>query len=348
MVVSERKENTRFGEVSVVKLTNSGGSYVELSSLGAGILAVGVPDRAGKIENVALCYGNVEDYMSDGPCMGKIPGRYANRIAGGRCVVDGVELELPVNNGPNHLHGGPDGFQNRLWKTQLLSNGVCFSLVSPDGDAGYPGELRVTATYRWSDENELSLVMEAKTDKTTIVNLTNHTYWNLDGDNAGSVLDQELFVAADRFLETDDTLVPTGCLADVSGTPMDFRKWKKLGKDIKADYPALKFGKGYDNCWVLNGAVAGELIDEAVGLRSEKSGITLTVATDQPGVQVYTANWLTGSSPENRHGRKYEDYEGVAIEAQGFPDAPNHSDFPSQLLRPGETYRRTIVFKFGK
>lgn len=216
--------------------------------------------------------------------------------------------------------------------------------VSADGEEGYPGELKVTATYRWTDANELSLDLRAVTDSDTVINLTNHTYFNLSGHDSGSVLDHELWLAASRYLPTDDTLIPTGELADVTGTPMDFTSAKPLGRDIKADFPALNYGKGYDNCFVIDGA-DGTLRDVA-RLTDHVSGRTMTVATTQPGVQVYTGNWLAGS-PINKSGRSYNDYEGVAIECQALPDAPNKPQFPSAVLRPGEEYHHIIVFRFN-
>ncbi len=334
------------GEITVIRLTNSNGASVELSSLGAGILSVEVPDRDGKIENVALGYADPADYLADGPCMGKVPGRYANRIAKGHLLVDGRLSQLKVNNGPNHLHGGPDGFQNRIWDVELRPDGVRFSLVSPAGDENYPGELVAEAIYHWNDYNELSLELTAETDDPTVVNLTNHAYWNLRGADSGSALQHTLMLNASRYLPTDDTLIPLPeAPADVDGTPMDFRTAKPVGRDIRKDFPALNYGKGYDACWVIDGE-DGRLKEAAV-LTDPESGRTLTVLTDQPGVQVYSGNWLDGS-PKNRSGRSYNDYEGIAIEAQGWPDAPNRPDFPSQELRPGNLYRRRIVFKFGK
>ena len=345
MNISCKKYPSPFGEVSVYRITNATGASVELSSLGAGILAVEVPDREGHLENVALSYGNPLDYMADGPCLGKVPGRYANRIARGHLEIDGKVYNLPVNNGPNHLPGGPEGFQNKIWNAEELPDGVRFSLVSPDGDSGYPGTLRAIAEYRWSDDNTLSLTLSAETDGKTVVNLTNHAYWNLDGAVAGSALQHTMRIKSGRWLPTDDTLIPDGSLAPVEGTPMDFTVAKQLGKDINADFQALKYGKGYDNCWTLDDWEAGKMVEDAVTLHSARSGRTLRISTDQPGVQVYTGNWLSGS-PLNRSGRSYNDYDGVAIEAQGFPDAPNRKEFPSQTLHPGETYTRRIIFRF--
>lgn len=358
MEVQSHMYPAEFGEITLVKITNSHGASVTLSSLGAGIVAVEVPDRDGRLENVCLSYKNPSDYMADGPCMGKIPGRYANRIAKGHLEIDGKDYQLAINNGPNHLHGGPTGFQNRLWDVELLTNGVRFTLHSADGEEHYPGNLTAAVEYRWSDDNELSILLEASTDAPTVANLTNHAYWNLDGADSGNALCQTLKIKASRWLPTDDTLVPTGEMAPVAGTPMDFTEAKPVGRDIKEDFPALKYGKGYDNCWVLDretettvesdGArVTREktMVRDAVVLTAEKSGRSLHVDTDQPGVQVYSGNWLAGS-PKNVSGRSYEDYDGIAIEAQGLPDAPNKPEFPSQRVNPGHPMIRTIVYRF--
>ena len=346
MIVSTRTYPSAKGLITLVRVTNKSGASVTLSTLGAGIVTVKVPDRDGKIENVALSYENPADYIADGPCMGKVPGRYANRIADGRLVVDGHLFRLPINNGPNHLHGGPEGFQNQNWQYELLPNGVRFSLQSPDGDEGYPGNLTATAEYRWSDDNVLSLSLQAVCDAGSVVNLTSHAYWNLDGADSGSALDHQLCLKASRWLPIDETLIPLGTLADVEETPMDFRAPKALGKDIQADFPALNYGKGYDNCFCLDGWFPGAMIEAAATLRSLKSGRVLTVDTDQPGLQVYTGNWLSGS-PLNHAGRSYADYDGVALEAQGWPDAPNRPDFPSQAITPETPYRREIRFRFS-
>lgn len=358
MEVNSKKYPSVIGDITHVTITNAAGNSVTLSSLGAGIVAVEVPDKDGNVENVALSYADPAEYLADGPCLGKVPGRYANRIALGKFEMNGKVYSLPVNNGPNHLHGGPHGYQNRIWDVELLSNGVRFTLESPDGDCGYPGNLKVAAEYRWSDDNELSLSLQADSDAPTVVNLTNHAYWNLDGADSGNALSQLLKIKALGWLPTDDTLIPTGDIEGVAGTPMDFTEFKPVGRDIKADFPALKYGKGYDNCWVLDrevderqtetGAlewIQNAMVKDAVVLKSEKSGRELHIDTDQPGVQIYSGNWLSGS-PKNRSGRSYEDYDGIAIEAQGFPDAPNKLTFPSQEVDPEHPYRREIVFRF--
>lgn len=349
------------GDITLVRLVNNRGESVLLSSLGAGILAVEVADREGKIRNVALGYENPADYMADGPCMGKTAGRYANRIARGQLEVNGRKYELPVNCGPNHLHGGPDGFQNKLWTVDsLLSNGVRFTLFSPDGDSGYPADLKVAVEYRWNDDAQLSISFSAESDAPTVVNLTNHTYWNLDGENAGNALHHLLKIKASGWLPTDDTLVPLDRIDGVAGTPMDFLDFHTVGERINDDFPALKFGKGYDNCWALDRRIDEQtdadgatewkenaMVEDAVVLASPRSGIALHIDTDQPGVQVYSGNWLSGS-PKNPEGRSYDDYDGIAIEAQGFPDAPNQPSFPSQRVDPDHPYFRTIVYRFTK
>ena len=328
----------------MIHLINKSGASVMLTERGAGIVSIVVPDRNGVMGDVVLGYRNEESYLADGPCAGKIPGRFANRIDGGRFTLDGKEYQLVKNHPDYQLHGGPDGFSNRLWKaSQISDTEVVLPLDSPDGDQGYPGNMHVEATYTWGEDNSLTLSIKATTDAPTILNLTNHTYWNLDGEDSGSILDHVLKLNASRWLATSEALIPTGELAPVEGTPMDFRTAKPIGRDIKADFPALKYGKGYDNCWVLDGAPGLKLAAE---LSSAASGRRLEIWTDQPAAQVYTGNWLDGS-PLSKSGRSYRDYDGVAIECQGFPDAPNHPDFPSCVLRPGETYSRTIIFKLS-
>lgn len=338
-----RKVDTPRGVFTVYKLENSIGASVELSSFGAGIVSVTVPDREGKMADVALGYANVGDYDHDGPCAGKVPGRYANRIARGDLVVDGKQYQLAINNGPNALHGGPEGFQNQLWDSNVDGEAVVFEFHSPDGDEHYPGNLHVTARYTWSDDCRLTLKLHAVSDAATVINLTNHCYWNLGGHDSGTALDHMLQLNATRYLPTDETLIPTGELAPVAGTPMDFTAPKRIGEEIKADFAALRYGKGYDNCWVVDNAEGGATWHAR--LVDPKSGRRLTVVSDQPGVQVYTGNWLEGC-PEGKGGHVYHDYDAVAIECQGFPDAPHHANFPRQQYGAGEVYDRCIEFRF--
>ena len=330
-------------EIFLYTLKNASGASVQLCSVGAGIVSIVVPDKAGKMEDVVIGYKKAEDYFADGPCSGKVPGRYANRIAKGKFTLDGVEYTLPVNNGPNHLHGGPDGFQNQVWESRIAGDAVEFLDYSADGEAGYPGNLKAVAHYTWGEDNSLKLILTAETDKPTVVNLTNHVYINLDGEASGSVLNHKLELNASQFLPTDETLIPQGEPADVAGTPMDFVEAKPIGQDIKADFPALNYGKGYDNCYLIDGAMPGQL-SEAAQLWGPKSGRHLTVLTTQPAVQVYTGNWLKGC-PMGKT-RAYEDYDGVAIECQHCPDSPNRPDFPSTVLRPGEVMEEAIIWVF--
>ncbi|MBQ3206746.1 MAG: galactose mutarotase [Bacteroidales bacterium] len=332
-------------EIYLYTLKNSGGAYVQLSSIGAGLVSAVVPDKEGKLADVVLGYPDPMSYFGDGPCAGKIPGRYANRIALGKFTLDGKEYELPVNNGPNHLHGGPDGFQNKVWESRENEGGVEFLYYSEDGEMGYPGALKAVARYEWTEENELRLTLTAESDAPTVVNLTNHTYFNLNGEGNGNILGHTLRLNASEYLPTSDSLIPLGESAPVAGTPMDFVTEKMIGAEIKADFPALNYGKGYDNCWVIDGAEPGQ-IQEAAELYAPECGRVLNIYTTQPGVQVYTGNWLSGC-PAGKNGHVYEDYEGVAIECQNFPDAPNKEEYPSAVLRPGEVYEQAIIFAFG-
>jgi aldose 1-epimerase len=332
-------------EIKTYTLTNKSGASVTLSSLGAAIQKIIVPDKDGKLADVVIGYDNLENYFADGPCAGKCPGRYANRIAEGSLEIDGKIYSLPINNGPNHLHGGPEGFQNKVWESRKDGDAVEFMYFSEDGEMGYPGNLKVVARYEWSEQNELRLTFTAQCDAPTVVNLTNHSYFNLDGHDSGSVLDHTLKLNASLYLPTDETLIPLGEPDPVAGTPMDFLKPKKLGQDIKEDFPALNYGKGYDACWIIDGYQKGQLA-EAAELKAAKSGRTLKVYTTQPGVQVYTGNWLKGC-PEGKGGAVYDDYCAVALECQHFPDSPNNPDYPTTLLKPGETFEEAIIFAFG-
>ena len=331
-------------EIFLYTLKNASGAYVKLCSVGAAIVSIVVPDRNGVLADVVIGYPDPLSYFADGPCSGKIPGRYANRIAKGHFTLDGKEYTLPVNNGPNHLHGGPQGFQNQVWDSRIEGDAVEFMYFSADGEAGYPGNLKAVAHYSWGEDNSLKLVITAESDAPTVVNLTNHAYFNLDGEGSGSVLGHRLELNASQWLPTDETLIPTGDAAEVAGTPMDFVEAKPIGRDIKADFPALKYGKGYDNCWLIDGYMPGQL-STAAELWGPVSGRHLEVLTTQPAVQIYTGNWLNGC-PVGKCGRSYNDYDAVAIECQHAPDSPNRPDFPSTVLRPGEVFEEAIIWAF--
>lgn len=332
-------------EIFLYILTNSKGSVLKLSSVGAAIVSVIVPDRDGNMSDVVIGYDDPLAYFGDGPCAGKCPGRYANRIAKGKFTLDGKEYTLPVNNGPNHLHGGPDGFQNQVWDSRIEGDAVEFMYFSADGEAGYPGNLKVVAHYEWSEDDTVSLTFTAETDAPTVLNITNHSYFNLDGEGSGTVKDHFLKLNASEYLPTDDTLIPTGEPESVAGTPMDFVTAKQIGRDIAADFPAITYGKGYDNCYLIDGWEPGQ-ISQAAELYSAKSGRMLELFTTQPAVQIYTGNWLEGC-PAGKNGHVYHDYDAVALECQHCPDSPNEPDYPTTVLRPGELFSEAIIFKFS-
>lgn len=335
------------GEAVVMyTLRNDNGCEIQVCNLGAALVAVKCPDRNGEIADVILGYKDFESYWNDGPCSGKSVGRVANRIAGGKMTVDGVDYKLEVNNGPNHLHGGSHGYGNRLWEGRVETNRVVFSLLSEDGDAGYPGEVNIEAAYDLDEDNNLCITYIAKTDKLTPINITNHTYWNLAGESSGDILSHELHLNCSNVLEMNDVQIPTGKLLEVKGTPMDFHSsFRKFGEGIDSEFNHIKDFKGYDHFFVLDDWKPN-ILSEIGELREEKSGRKVTVLSSQAGAMVYTGNWLDGS-PVSKSGVSYKDYAGVAIECQNYPDAVNHDNFPSVLLNPGETYCQKIVFRLG-
>jgi len=328
-------------KVALYTLTNSAGNVVQLTNYGAIITKVEVPDRAGQRANVMLSFPKLEGYLERHPYFGATVGRYANRIAGGRFQIDGKTYSLVTNNGPNHLHGGTIGFDKKVWtaETQQTDQAlkVIFRTFSPDGEEGYPGRLDITAEYTWSNNNELTFTFVATTDKATVVNLTNHGYWNLSGAGHGNILGTELQLSCDRFLSVDDTLIPTGQLTSVEGTPLDFRSVHKIGERIDQ----LPQTKGYDHCFVVNGQpgtlrAAARAVDPA-------SGRVMEVFTTQPGMQLYTGNHLSGAASAGG----FKQHEGFCLETQHYPDSPNKPDFPTTLLKPGQTYRESTMHKFS-
>jgi aldose 1-epimerase len=259
--------------------------------------------------------------------------------------LNGKTYDLYINNGPNHLHGGKEGFDKKIWRAEEQEDGLHLFYISPDGEENYPGTLEVEVCYYLDEEDALHISYLAKADQDTVVNLTNHAYFNLNGEGNGDILGHTLKLNASEYLPTSESLIPLGESVPVAGTPMDFVNEKPLGQDIKEDFPALKYGKGYDNCWVIDGYEPGQL-QSCAELYSPESGRYMEVLTTQPGVQVYTGNWLSGC-PEGKNGHIYQDYSGVAIECQNYPDAPNKEDYPSAVLRPGEVYEQAIIFAFG-
>ena len=331
--------------VKLFTLTNATGGEVRITEYGGIVVSVRVPDRDGRLGHVALGYERVEDYVSDNPFFGTITGRYANRIAGGRFELDGTTWQLAQNDGENALHGGLRGFDKVVWDGVALESGdrVAFTYVSPDGDEGYPGELTTTVTYTWTDDNALRIDYEARTDKPTVVNLTNHSYFNLADGGAGTVLDHHLTVNAARYTPADSASIPTGEIAPVAGTPFDFRQPHTLRARIADEQPQLRASGGYDVNFVLDDADAGLTL--AAVVHDPQTGRAMDVLTDQPGVQLYTGNHFDG-----RHvgiGRvRHERHSALCLETQHFPDSPNQPGFPSTVLRPGETYATTTVYRF--
>lgn len=329
--------------VPIYTLTD-GQIEVRVTAYGAHLVSVKAPDRTGKMADVVLGFDNLDTYMSQGlPYLGAIVGRYGNRIGLGKFTLDGKTYQIPVNNGPNALHGGPKGFDKYVWQSKEVPDGVEFTHVSPDGDMGFPGTLTATVRYTLKGKT-LRIDYWAKTDKDTILNLTNHAYFNLHGNDKGNILDQKIQIDADRYTPVDAGLIPTGELAPVAGTPMDFRKPEAIGARIDADNEQLKRAGGYDFNYVLNGK-PGTLHPAAI-VTDPESGRTLTVETTEPGVQFYSGNFLNGSFT-GRHGIKYEKHGGFCLETQHFPDSPNHANFPSTELKPGETMHSTTTFTFG-
>ena len=333
--------------VILYTLRNDNGCEVQVCNIGATLVSVKSPDRNGEIADVILGYKDFNSYWNDGACSGKSVGRVANRIAGGKMTVDGVDYTLEINNGPNHLHGGSHGFGTKLWESRIETNRVVFSLLSEDGDAGYPGEVHLEAAYDLDEDNNISLTYIAKTDKLTPINITNHTYWNLSGENSGDILQHELHLNCSHVLEMNDVQIPTGKMLEVKGTPMDFcSSFRKFADGIDSEFNHIKDFKGYDHFFVLDNWKPN-ILSEVGELRDPKSGRKLTVLSSQAGAMVYTGNWLEGGCPVTKSGSRYKDYAGVAIECQTHPDAVNHDNFPSTLLKPEETYCQKIVFRLG-
>jgi aldose 1-epimerase len=329
--------------VPIYTLT-SGQIEVRVTAYGAHLVSVRTPDRTGKMADVVLGYDTLQGYLQQPSAyLGAIVGRYGNRIALGKFTLDGKTYQIPVNNGPNALHGGPKGFERYVWQSHEVPDGVEFTHVSPDGDMGFPGTL--TAKVRYTVKgNTLRIDYFATTDKPTVVNLTNHAYFNLNGGGKGNILNQRIEINADRYTPVDAGLIPTGELAPVAGTPLDFRKPEAIGARINAKNEQLKLAGGYDFNYVLNGK-AGTLRLAAI-VTDPESGRRLTVETTQPGVQFYSGNFLDGTLT-GRYGIKYQKHAGFCLETQHFPDSPNHANFPSTVLRPGETPHSTTTFTFS-
>ena len=326
-------------------LTNGKGVTMKVITLGGIITELHVPDKQGKAADVVLGCPDLKTYLAGHPFFGAITGRYANRIAGASFTLDGKEYKLFANDSANSLHGGKKGFDKVVWKAapQPAEDGVALRLTyrSPDGEEGYPGNLDSAVTYTLTDKNELRIDYEAMTDKATPINLTNHTYFNLGGHDSGTILDHELMMAADKYTPVNEQLIPTGEIAPVKGTPLDFVQPARIGSrvtEIKAK------PQGYDHNFVLNSG--GKKLALGARLRDPRSGRVMEMFTDQPGVQFYTGNFLDGKQA-GKGGVNYAQHTGLCLETQHFPDSPHHANFPSAVLKPGETYKTTTVYRFG-
>jgi aldose 1-epimerase len=309
---------------------------VSVCDYGARLVRLRAPDKNGEPADVVLGYQTLADYFIDNTFSGAVVGRFGNRIAGGRFSLDGKAWQVPLNDGQNALHGGPVGFDQKLWQTAVVDDGVEFTLVSPDGDQGFPGTLTVMG-------NALRIDYTATTDAATIVNVTNHAYFNLAGESSGLVLDHEIMLPAAHYTPTDAALIPTGEPAPVAGTPFDFRESTRIGLRIEDDNVQLQRAGGYDHNWVMGEPGTMKL---AARLLDPGSGRVMTVETTEPGIQFYSGNFIDGTMP-NRTGGKYPRRAGLCLETQHYPDSPNQPDFPSTTLRPGETMRSTTVFTLG-
>jgi aldose 1-epimerase len=333
--------------VHLYTLTNRKGMQVALADYGARIVSIDVPDGHGNLADVVLGFDSFKGYLGNDPYFGATVGRYANRIAKGTFTLDGVQYKLPINDGPNSLHGGTQGFDKRVWTAKELSQShpaVEFTYLSKNGEEGYPGDLHVAVVYRLEDDNVLRIDYTATTDKDTVINLTNHSYFNLSGQGSGSILNEEAMINASHFTPIDANLIPTGEIHSVGGTPFDFRKLTRIGARINEDNEQLKFAHGYDDNFVLDRESAGLVL--AARVVDPESGRVLECFTTEPGLQFYTGNFLDGSI-HGKRGKVYGRRSAFTLETQHFPDSPNHPDFPSTELKPGETYHQTTIFKFS-
>lgn len=334
-------------EVSIYTLTNKNGLKARVTEYGAILVSMEVPDKHGKTADITHGYDTLDGWLTNTSYFGSTVGRFGNRIKDGKFTLDGKTHTLATNNKPGgipcHLHGGLKGFDKVLWSGRATpNNGVELTYLSKDGEEGYPGNLSVKVTYALTEANELKWEASATTDAPTILNIVHHSYWNLSGNPATTINDHELMLAAPNFLPTDIGLIPTGAIAPVAGTPMDFTKPRVIGERLDADTEALKFGGGYDHCWVLEKGAGVRL---AARLKHPTSGRVMEISTDQPAIQFYGGNFLDGTVT-GKGGVKYAKRTALCLESEGFPDSPNQSSFPSPVLRPGQTYQHRMIHKF--
>ena len=339
-----------FDSIQLYTLKNKSGMTVKITNYGATVTSIIVPDRDGTMADVALGYNSVESYMNavDKPYFGSIVGRYGNRIAKGQFTIDGTDYQLAVNNGPNHLHGGTIGFDKVVWDALLKPgmNTLLLTYTAKDMEEGYPGNLCITVTYQLTEDNKLVVGYKATTDKSTHVNLTHHTYFNLKGEGEGDILEHELMLKAKHYTPVDVTLIPTGELASVKGTPFNFLGSKPIGRDIGENHQQLEFGGGFDHNWVLNKDGKAGSMTLAARVHEPTSGRVMEVYTTEPGIQFYTGNFLDGRL-SGKAGKAYVKRGGFCLETQHYPDTPNHANFPSTLLKAGDVYDTTTIYSFS-
>jgi aldose 1-epimerase len=332
-------------DVYLFTLTNKAGNVIRVTNFGAKINWIEVPDKNGKKENITLGYDSFDEIVKGDMSFGSVVGRYANRIAHGKFTLDGVEYNTPINNGPNTLHGGPAGWHSVVWESEILKDSkvpaVKFTYVSPDMEEGFPGTVTASITYTWTDNNEIVMDYVCTTDKKTVVNITNHAYFNLHGAGNGEILDHVLTIKASAFTPVDSVMIPTGEIRNVAGTPFDFTTPHTIGERIGDKYDQLILGRGYDHNFVLDNK---EEVD--VTVYEPKSGRMLEVITDQPGMQLYTGNFLDGTQ-KGHGGIVYKFRTGLCLESGHYPDSPNHPDFPTTVLNPGETLKTTTIYRFS-
>ncbi|MFW6006840.1 MAG: aldose epimerase family protein [Bacillota bacterium] len=341
--------STKKGEmVNLYTLVNKNGIKVDITNYGGLIIRLFVPDREGRLNDIALGYNTLEEYIEDSPYFGAVVGRYGNRIAGARFELDGKTYELPETEGNNHLHGGIEGFDKKVWEpTPYIKEGnpgLSLSYLSEDGEEGYPGNLEVTVDYCLTENNSLKIEYKAVTDKATPINLTQHSYFNLKGEGRGDIYNHILKVNADEYLPLNEEQLPTGEISSVKGTPLDFTTPQEIGERIDEDFKILNIGGGYDLNYVINKEKENEMV-EAAEVYEPVSGREMKVKTTEPGVQLYTANNLEGM--KGKSGRPYKKHHAICLETQHYPDSPNHDNFPSTILRPGENYQTVTEYQFS-
>ncbi|MHC1733236.1 MAG: aldose epimerase family protein [Bacteroidales bacterium] len=345
MVTTENFGSFEGKDVSLYTLKNKQGDVIKLTNYGAAIVEIMVPDRDGNKANVTFGYDNLEGYLNGDPYFGKVVGQYANRIARGKFTLDSVEYTLAINNAPNALHGGPTGWHSRVWTSEVLKvtdfPAVKFTYNKPDMEEGFPGNVVAEVIYTWTDANEIVMDYKVTTDRRTVINITNHAYFNLHGAGVGDILDHEAVIRASAFTPVDSTLIPTGELRPVEGTPFDFRTPHLIGERIGEAYDQLILGGGYDHNYVLDNLeeVDAEVFDPSTGR-------VIQVITDQPGVQLYTGNFLDGTQT-GRNGKVYQYRSGFCLETQRYPDSPNQASFPSVILTPEEPFLSSTTFRFS-